>query len=355
MFHRMIGMVNRASLEAYRARWERIQSDESGGVRVGILGPAGVGKTALEVAILRTCVGLPFGSGLMLLPDSIAAYNETVKRAQDTETESLTRPLVSTRGGIERWRLRLTDQRRLDLPVTFADIEGQLLTAWTSGATDDVRLRNRELLRYTAMADVLIITVPAQPPGSSPVGMREHRARVGSAAIHALAALDLRRRVSSRRLPVAVAVTQADLWGDHEHEVRSSVTAGDVGEWYRGLTGLLMAHELVGDLALIPVSAFGYGNTRPIDEPDPSTGNPASRIVGHATVDGVFRGDNIPTLVLWTLAMGLRSKLPRIGGQGARIRGIRAALEEDLGRDDGWIIAPRPLECRGKDSRPDEV
>src|SRR5262249_291027 len=113
--------------QALRALFDRISAGERHGLRVGTFGPGAVGKTDLKHANQGCCGGDAFDSGLLLLPESIAAHNDCTIHARAAEQESR-RSLLPSTHSLQRWPLRLYDHGENALSIVLLDLEGQLLT-----------------------------------------------------------------------------------------------------------------------------------------------------------------------------------------------------------------------------------
>jgi hypothetical protein len=243
-----------------------------------------------------------------------------------------------------RYYLYDGDQQRL--VYKMREVIGQVLTHTLPDSAPEQQSRYDEYLKTLVNTHVLWVVIPCPPPNPSPRDRRRYAndLRIASAYLREA----LRRRTIERPAAVALVLSKIDTLFKDAEEARSALTDDVLRGALGPLVHLVHQSKHVGDAAIIPVTAFGFGNAvlreqaseRAGASDDPFGAEPVWLLKEGATP----RPYNLDTLVLWTLYFGLLGQDTQRGLEGkAETDDLCRMLHDDLLMEDRWFL---PLKGR---------
>jgi hypothetical protein len=159
----------------------------------------------------------------------------------------------------------------------------------------------------------------------------------------------VRRRSIGRPLAVAIVMTKCDRLADSPDQARELMSDEALAQAVMPLVSLCRGDKKVGDVAIFPTSAFGFGNsiagddvddefaqsTRSSETGDFGSGDPPDRPRDTYQI----RPFNLHALLAWSLMSGLKQQDVEINGKETP-EAVRIAqlLGIDLRQIEGWIV-----------------
>jgi hypothetical protein len=310
-------------------------------VRVGCIGRGHAGKTALFHALSESLVGDFLPSGLHVDaadPREVARLIHDGEETQRLLQQSGLPPTL--RASQINYCLYDGDERRV--AYRMQEVIGQVLTHTLPDSAADLQERYRDYLTSLVDTDLLWAVVPCPPADP---GLRDRRRFANDLHI-TLAYLReaLRLRSSGRPVAVALVLSKIDALFENPDEARAALTDEVLRDALNPLVHLIDKSNRVSDAAIVPVTAFGFGNAvlrdaggeregaPPDSADDPFGTEPIWLLREGATA----RPYNLDTLFLWTLLVGLLGQAETGGDTDAE--GIGRMLAADLGAGHPWLV-----------------
>jgi hypothetical protein len=317
-------------------------------VRAGCIGRGHAGKTALFRALGEGPVGDFFPSGLHVDVGDPKEVAQMIRDAEETQRVLQASGLPPT---LEAAQIRyyLYDGEQQRVAYKMREVIGQVLTHTLPDSAPEQQARYDEYLKSLLNTHVLWAVIPCPPPDPSPRDRRRYAndLRITSAYLREA----LRLRPAEQPAAVALVLTKIDTLFKDEEEARAALTDDLLRGALGPLVHLVAKSARVADAAILPVTAFGFGNAvlreeggrageRPAASDDPFGPEPVWLLR-----EGVPpRPYNLDTLVIWTLLLGLLNQEGRPGQeQKADISELYQMLRDDLDAEDRWLV---PLKGR---------
>jgi hypothetical protein len=225
------------------------------------------------------------------------------------------------------------------------EVIGQVLTHTLPESEAGQQTHYGEYLKSLVNAHVLWVMVPCPPPNP---GARDRRRYANDLRI-TIAYLREALRLRPLKQPAAVALvlSKIDTLFQDAEEARASLPDDVLRRALGPLVHLIDKSARVSDAAVIPVTAFGFGNAvlrEPGGEREGALPEPADEPFGAEPLwllrEGVAPEPfNLDTLFLWTLLFGLFNQ----AGHGVveaeeEVGEICRMLGEDLNAADPWLL-----------------
>jgi hypothetical protein len=225
------------------------------------------------------------------------------------------------------------------------EVIGQVLTHTLPDSAAEQQARYTEYLRSLVNTHVLWALVPCTPPNPS---ARDRRRYANNLRI-TLAYLREALRLRSPEQPVAVALvlSKIDALFKDAEDARTSLTDEVLRTSFGPLVHLIEQSPRVADAAIIPVTAFGFGNAvlreeggeregaHPESEDEPFGPEPIWLLREGMSAQPY----NLDTLVIWTLLFGLLNQAGHGVLEGDTELGqLCQTLCEDLDAIDPWLL-----------------
>jgi hypothetical protein len=295
------------------------------------------GKTVLLDELDRAAFDQPLRSGQRLGVADPRRLAEALRRRRDAERrlrregrETTVHPEVRSytllEAGRERAALRVRDE------------VGQVLTRTTPGAPPELQGQYAEYLGRLAEVDVLWQVIPCPPAQHTAADIERFRDDVQLTTAYVRTALSRR---PGRPCVLGVVLSRIDQRYHSEQHARQRLP-GELSGWLtRQLRDLVGCPE-VGEAAVLPVSALGFGTAVACPRAAASAGNGGLACGEREWLlrpGAVPRPFNLLPLAAWSLLAGLRVR--EADGLGAGLpEAIRLCrvLREDLEALGGWQI-----------------
>jgi hypothetical protein len=313
-------------------------------VRAGCIGRGHAGKTALFRALLEGPVGDFFPSGLHADAGDPREVARMIREAEETQRVLEKSGLPATLQAAQiRYYLYDGEERRA--VCNMREVIGQVLTHTLPDSAGEQQAHYAEYLKSLVNTEVLWAVVPCPPPSPS---SRERRRYANDLRI-TLAYLREALRLRSLEQPVAVALvlSKIDTLFEDPAEARACLSDDVLRTALGPLVHLIDKSARVSEAAIIPVTAFGFGNAVLREQPGERAGAPpesADEPFGAEPVwllrEGVAPNPfNLDTLFIWTLLFGLLSQAAG-GASGAAPEDddVCRMLREDLDAADPWLL-----------------
>ena len=318
-------------------------------VRAGCIGRGHAGKTALFRALAEGPVGDFFPSGLHV---DVGDPREVARMIRETEETQRILQASGLPPTLEAAQIRyyLYDGDQQCVVYKMREVIGQVLTHTLPDSAAEQQTRYEEYLKSLLNTHVLWAVIPCPPPNPSPRDRRRYANDLRITGAYLREALRL--RPAEQPVSVALVLTKIDTLFRDEEEARAGL--GD--EMLRGALGPLVhlvdKSTRVAESAIIPVTAFGFGNAVLREEtagrqgtapsaPDDPFGPEAIWLLREGMPPQPY---NLDTLVIWTLLFGLLGQ-ERHGRpeEQANIAELTQMLSDDLSAEDRWLV---PLKGR---------
>jgi hypothetical protein len=228
------------------------------------------------------------------------------------------------------------------------EVIGQVLTHTLPDSTAEQQASYTQYLKSLINTHVLWAVVPCSPPNPSARDRRRYANDLRITLAYLREALRL--RPAEKPVAVALVLSKIDLLFRDAAEARASLTGEVLRSCFGPLVHLIEQSTCVSAAAIIPVTAFGFGNAvlreesaepvgpRPELEDEPFGPEPIWLLR-----EGVpAQPSNLDTLFIWTLLHGLIEQAGHAVMEEDTERGaICRTLAEDLEAIDPWLL---PLE-----------
>jgi len=320
-------------------------------VRVGCIGRGQAGKTALFRAFAEGPVGEYFPSGLYLDVGDPKQAAQLIRGAEETrrllEASGLP-PTLETPA--MRYQLCEGDVQRVSFQLR--EVIGQVLTHTLPDSAPEQQARYDEYLKSLLDTHVLWTVIPCPPPNPTAQDRRRYGndLRITSAYLREA----LRQRPATQPCSVALVISKIDALFKDEEDARAALTADVLVNGLLPLVNTIKWSERVTDAAIVPVTAFGFGNAVPSPAPKLNAETPADDPFGDELEWLLKEGAsqqpcNLTTLVLWSLLYGLLHQETPSGSRGEEpvIAGICRKLEQDLQSGGRWLVPLKGRACGG--------
>jgi hypothetical protein len=292
------------------------------------------GKTLLHDQAAQALLRQPLPSGLEFAVEDPRRLAELLARGRELDAE-LHEHGRATTVHPARQTFALLERGRGLGHLRLLDTVGQLLTHTRPGSPAAEQDRYQGYLDTLGRADVLWLVVPSPPTPCLLADEERLRSDVLLTVTYARAALE--RRGAARPCCVAVVLTRIDARYRDEEEARRRLPREVLG-WLRRQVAPLLESDRVGEAALFPVTAFGFGAALPGAA---RGGNGLARgEVSWRLKPGVApRPWNLAPLLVWTLWAGLRHKATAaLGAAVPELARVCKRLRRDLDELGGWHL-----------------
>jgi hypothetical protein len=328
-----------------RVEFTRREGAEMREVRAGCIGRGHAGKTALFRALGEGPVGDFFPSGLHVDVGDPREVAKMIREAEETQ-HILERSGLPPTLQAAQIRYYLYDGEEQRVVYKMREVIGQVLTHTLPDSAAAQQTHYGEYLKSLVNTHVLWAMVPCPPPNP---GARERRRYSNDLRI-TIAYLREALRLRSLEQPVAVALvlSKIDTVFQDAAEARASLTDDVLLKALGPLVHLIDKSARVSDAAIMPVTAFGFGNAvlrEPGGERAGAAPESADEPFGAEPIwllrEGVApQPFNLDTLFLWTLLFGLLNQQEGHGVALAEseIGDICRMLREDLNAGDPWLV-----------------
>jgi hypothetical protein len=311
--------------------------------RVGCIGRGNAGKTALFRALGEGLVGDFLPSGLHVDASDPREAARLIREAEEMQRLLQETGLPPTqRPSQVRYYLYEGDRPRA--AYELCEVIGQVLTHTLPDSKPDQQARYADYLKSLVNTQVLWAVVPCMPPDPAP---RDRRRYANDLRI-TLAYLREALRLRSIKQPVAVALvlSKVDALFSTAAEARAALSDDNLRTALGPLVQLVEKSARVSDAAIIPVSAFGYGNAvlhaeggatdgRPPMPDEPFGGEPVWLLREGASPQPA----NLDTLFLWTLLFGLLNQADGdLLQEPSELGAICRTLYADLEAAGPWLV-----------------
>lgn len=313
-------------------------------VRAACIGRGGAGKTVLFRALDEGLVGDFLPSGLHVDVGGPREVAQMIREAEKTQRflqSSGLPPTLQT----SQIRYYLYDGEEQRVVYKMREVIGQILTHTLPDSAAAQQADYGEYLKSLVNTHVLWAMVPCPPP--SP-GARERRRYANDLRI-TIAYLREALRLRSLKQPAAVVLvlSKIDTLFKDAEEARASLTDDVLCKALGPLVQLIDKSARVSNAAIIPVTAFGFGNAvlrEPGNQPDGAPPESADEPFGAEPIwllrEGVASDPfNLDTLFLWTLLFGLLNQVGHDFEAESEIEEICRMLGEDLDAGDPWLLS----------------
>jgi hypothetical protein len=313
-------------------------------VRVGCIGRGYAGKTALLRALAEGPVGDFFPSGLHVDAGDPRGVAQMIRESEETQRllHQFGLPPTLKASQIRYYLYEGAAQR---VVCKMREVIGQILTHTLPDSAADQQARYREYLRTLVNTHVLWAVVPCSPPNPS---ARDRRRYANDLRI-TLAYLREALRLRSLEQPVAVALvlSKIDTLFKDAEEARASLTDEVLRTCFGPLVHLIEQSPRVSDAAIIPITAFGFGNAvlrEETSEPEEARPDSEEGPFGSEPIwllrEGVSAQPyNLDTLVIWTLLFGLLNQAGHdVLEEDSELGQICRTLSADLDAIDPWFL-----------------
>jgi hypothetical protein len=320
-------------------------ADQADEVRVGCIGRGAAGKTALLRTLGEGPVGDFFPSGLHVDACDPREVAQMIREAEQTQ-RLLHRFGLPPTLEVSQIRYSLYDGAAPRVTYQFREVIGQVLTHTLPDSSAELQASYTQYLKSLVNTHVLWAVAPCPPPNP---GARDRRRYANDLRI-TLAYLREALRLRPPEHPVAVALvlSKIDVLFKDAEEARASLTDEVLRTSFGPLVHLIEQSAQVSEAAIIPVTAFGFGNAVLREEGNAPEGTPrvsedepfGPEPIWLLREDASAQPANLDTLFLWTLLYGLRIQ----AGNGAlpedsQTAAICATLAEDLEAIDPWLLS----------------
>jgi hypothetical protein len=312
-------------------------------VRAACIGRGHAGKTALFRALGEGPVGDFFASGLHVDVGDPREVARMIREAEATQ-HFLQRAGLPPTLQAAQIRFYLYDGEEQRVVYKMREVIGQVLTHTLPDSAAAQQARYSEYLKSLVDTHVLWAIVPCPPPNP---GARERRRYANDLRITGAYLREaLRLRSLEQPAAVALVLSKIDTAFQDAGEARESLTDDVLLRAFGPLVHLIEQSARVSDAAIMPVTAFGFGNAV-LHEPG---GESAGASPG--SVDEPFGAEpiwllregtalqpfNLDTLLLWTLLVGLLNQAGHGADAESQIREVCRRLREDLDAVAPWFL-----------------
>jgi hypothetical protein len=313
------------------------------GVNVGCIGRGHAGKTALFHALGEGLVGDFLPSGLHVDANDPREVARMIREAEETLHLLHLSGLPPT---LQASRIHYCVYNG-DEPVVayrMREVIGQILTHTLPDSAPELQARYGQYLKSLVNTHALWAVVPCPPPDPGPTDRRRYANDLHITLAYLREALRL--RPLDRPAIVALVLSKIDALFDDPAEARASLTDDVLRDALAPLVQLIDTSARVSDAAIIPVTAFGFGNAVlresggeregvSLESADDPFGTEPIWLLRE---DAVAQPYNVDTLFLWTLLLGLLAQAEGGAAAAPEVGEVCQTLRADLDAGDPWLV-----------------
>jgi hypothetical protein len=328
----------------------RKRAEQSGPptVRIAMLGSPGTGKTNVPPAITRSQVEGRFPSGGRFGgPPQITVPNLVNTRIiERTASTGVIGPTIAEEEHVFEYMSGANK-----MCVRIIDTIGHVLNMPPLRSGEELQKRFKDLILTLKTADVFWLINRCPPPDQNLSHMKEDAIINFSFVNEAL-----RDRETSQPVSVAVVVSKCDQRFRSQQEIRSPQNRQILGWMANETRAALGGLPGIGDLAVWPISSFGFGNAvfRPA-----STGAASEKLDRQGTserleIESMLKGPqmepfNVIPLLLWSMLAGAKYRRVNNKSNGRHVEGgsgdhipaearVLQAIQKDFGSLNGLYV-----------------
>jgi hypothetical protein len=313
-------------------------------VRVGCIGRGHAGKTARFRALGEGPVGDFFPSGLHVDVGDPREVAKMIREAEETQHLLQKSGLPPTLQAAQI-NFYLYDGEEQRVVYKMREVIGQILTQTLPDSTAAQQTHYSEYLKSLLNTHVLWAMVPCPPanPGARERRRYSNDLRITSAYLREA----LRLRSLEQPVAVALVLSKIDAVFQDGEEAREFLTDDVLLRAFGPLVQLIDQSARVSDAAIMPVTAFGFGNAILFEPGSERPGTPPSSADEPFGAEPIWllregmalQPFNLDTLFLWTLLFGLLNQ----AGAGAaeaesQISEVCRTLRKDLDAAAPWFL-----------------
>jgi hypothetical protein len=312
-------------------------------VRAGCIGRGHAGKTALFRAMVEGPIGEYFPSGLHV---DVGDPREAARMIRDSEETRRILELSGLPPTLEASQIRyfLYDGDEQRVIYHMREVIGQILTHTLPDSDEKQQARYEDYLKALLDTEVLWAVLPVPPANPTARDKRRYAndLRLTSAYLREA----LHRRPTLQPCAVALVMTKLDTLFPDQEAARAGLSDEVLLEALGPLVNTVGRSNRVTDAAVIPVTAFGFGNATqrpPSPEPDNVCAADVQENVFADEPSWLLREGaalepyNLSTLILWTLMFGLvNQEMPDTRAEN-EINALCTMLQDDLEARDHWL------------------
>jgi hypothetical protein len=313
-------------------------------VRIGCIGRGQAGKTALLRTLGEGPVGDFFPSGLHVDAGDPRQVAQMIREAE--QTQRLLHQLgLSPTLQASQICYYLYDGARPRAAYQMSEVIGQVLTHTLPDSTAELQARYTQYLKSLVNTHVLWAVIPCSPPNPNARDRRRYANDLRITLAYLREALRL--RAAEQPVAVALVLSKIDLLFKDAEEARTSLTGEVLRSCFGPLVHLIEQSRGVSNAAIIPVTAFGFGNavlreerteaegTRAESEDEPFAAEPVWLLREGVSAQPA----NLDTLFIWTLLYGLLEQAGHgVIEEDTELGEICRTLGEDLEAIDAWLL-----------------
>lgn len=317
-------------------------------IRLETIGREHSGKTAKKVSLYKGPLQRAQASGLELTADDPRRMSRWMQDALEIYRSLQDRGLLTTLDPeVTEYHLFEADEPRLVLQLR--EVVGQTLTHTTPESDQADQERYQTYVNNLGQADVLEVIITCPPAEGRPGDLERLEADLHLHASYLREALKV--RAPGPPCAVALILHKVDARFVNEAEARAALTDERLRTLLGRLVRIVEGSEKVGQAAIFPISAFGFGNAVPAPEAPPfevDLVTAGSSLLSHDETEWLLKPNvspapfNLTALVWWELMAGLLLK-PADGREQDLLRLVEL-LGGDLETMGAWYV---PLTCRG--------
>jgi hypothetical protein len=313
-------------------------------VNVGCIGRGHAGKTALFRTLGEGPLGDFFPSGLHADAGDPRGVAQMIRESEEAQRLLHQFGLPPTLKAAQL-RYYLYEGSVQRVCYRMHEVIGQVLTHTLPDSGPEQQARYTEYLRNLVNTHVLWAVIPCPPIDPSD---RDRRRYANDLRI-TLAYLREAIRLRTLEQPVAVALvlSKIDALFKDAEEARASLTDEVLRTSFGPLVHLIEQSPRVSDVAIIPVTAFGFGNAILREEGGERQGAPpeaedepfGSEPIWLLREGASAQPYNLDTLFLWTLLFGLLNQAGHgILEEDTDLSRLCRTLGADLDAIDPWLL-----------------
>ncbi len=312
-------------------------------VRVGCIGRGHAGKSALFHGLSESLVGEFLPSGLHVDADDPREVARMLREAEATQRFLQQSGLPPTLQASQiRYALYEGDEPRV--VYRMREVIGQILTHTLPDSNEGLQARYDQYLKSLVNTHVLWAVVPCQPANPSARDRRRYANDLRITMAYLREALRLRR--PEYPAVVALVLSKIDTLFDDPAAARAGLTEDALRSALGPLVQLVEKSSRVSDAAIIPVTAFGFGNAVLREESGERPGAPPESGDEPFGAEAIWllpegaspQPYNLDTLFLWTLLLGLLTQQESERPEGTELAEFCRTLGEDFEASDPWIV-----------------
>lgn len=316
-------------------------------IRTGCIGRGHAGKTALFRAMSEGPIGDYFPSGLHV---DVGDPREAARMIREAEETRRTLEMSGLPPTLETPPIRyyLYDGEEQRVIFEMREVIGQVLTHTMPDSAGELQARYEDYLQSLLSTRVLWTVIPCPPPNPTEQDQRRYAndLRIASAYLREA----LRRRPAQSPCAVALVISKIDTLFENAADARAALTPEVLTESLGPLVNTVTRSTRVMDAAIIPITAFGFGNAvqrrfptaeeRGERHEEPDNTAFAEEPIWLLREGACMQPYNLSTLVLWTLLFGLLNQEVPEGEESVEpeLAEICRMLQRDLTTGERWFV-----------------